>query len=207
MDVKQAYTAWADTYDSDSNWTRDLDWQVVRQVLAQPLSGTVVETGCGTGKNTSFLAERGTQVLGLDFSPGMLAQARAKVQRENVVFVQADLTRPWPLRSQTAVLVTCNLVLEHIADLAPVFSEAQRVLAPGGHFFICELHPFRQYKGTVANFQQGAETIEIPAFVHHVSDFVQTAVAHGFTLSRLDEWWHEADAGKPPRLISFLFQV
>ena len=36
-----------------------------------------------------------------------------------------------------------------------IFSEASRVLADAGRFFICELHPFRHYQGCQANFQRG----------------------------------------------------
>lgn len=50
-------------------------------------------------------------------------------------------------------LVICNLVLEHIENLSFIFSEASRVLIPDGHFFVCELHSFRQHQGTQANFQ------------------------------------------------------
>lgn len=101
----------------------------------------------------------------------------------------------------------CNLVLEHVQNLSFIFAEASRVLAPGGHFFISELHPFRQYQGTKANFQRNQETIHIEAFVHHLSDFFSQAKAHNFQLEEFKEWWHSQDQGKPPRLASFLFKT
>jgi malonyl-CoA O-methyltransferase len=206
MNVQSAYNAWASTYDTDLNRTRDLDFTATRQVLGQEQFGLVVELGCGTGKNTPFYAQVGQHVHALDFSEGMLAQARAKLALSNVYFSVADLTARWPVESEAADLVAGNLVLEHIEDLGFIFAEAGRVLATEGRFFLSELHPFRQYQGTQANFQRGAENTPIPAFVHHLSDYVSAASAGGLKLAQLNEWWHAEDAGKPPRLVTLVFE-
>lgn len=47
---------------------------------------------------------------------------------------------------------------------------------------------------------------QIPAFTHNVSDYLSAATAAGLQFAALDEWWHTDDAGKPPRLITFLFR-
>lgn len=206
MNIQDAYTDWAATYDEDRNRTRDLDQQVTQATLGHQHFGAIVEIGCGTGKNTALLAQLGDRVRALDFSTGMLARARAKVQAANVTFAEADLTQPWPVADSSADLVVCNLVLEHIEDLHFILAEAGRVLTPGGRFFICELHPFRQYAGTVANFQRAAGAVQIDAYVHHISDFLAAAAASGFALASLREWWHAEDEGKPPRLVSFVFE-
>jgi malonyl-CoA O-methyltransferase len=207
MNVRTAYNDWSDTYDTDSNATRDLDHLVLRRVLRKARFQSVIEVGCGTGKNTELLARIGGHVHALDFSAGMLAKAKEKLgHRPNVSFSVADIIRRWPRPKRSANLVTCNLVLEHIRNLSPVFAEAARVLVRGGWFFIGELHPFRQYQGTVANYRRGARTTRIPAFVHHISDFLESAEASGFALKKFQEWWHAKDAGKPPRIVSFLFE-
>ena len=72
-------------------------------------------------------------------------------------------------------------------------------------FLINELHPFRQYKGTKARFERNSEIIEVDAFVHHISDFTNAAMANDLKLVKLNEYWHEEDKDKPPRLISFIF--
>lgn len=205
MRVEQAYTEWSATYDTDVNRTRDLDAEATRQVLEGRHPRSVVELGCGTGKNTVFLAEIAERVLAMDFSEGMLARAREKVASDRVIFAVADLTRRWPCEDRSADLIVGNLVLEHIEDLGFVFAEASRCLADGGELLVCELHPFRQYQGTQARFQRGQDTTPIPAFLHHVSDYADAAESAGLTLRRLNEWWHADDAGQPPRLISFLF--
>ncbi len=203
--VQIAYTEWAATYDTDRNLTRDLDQMVTRTVLAGRHYRAILEIGCGTGKNTHLLARIGDYVHAIDFSDGMLAQAKAKGFGPTVTFSVADLTQPWPCADQSVDLIACNLVLEHIADLSVVFAEAARTLAPGGHLFICELHPFKQYLGSKAAFQQDEARIEPPTFVHHVSDFFDAAARTGFTLTSFKEWWHGDDQHMPPRLVSFMF--
>ncbi len=202
--VQTAYTQWATTYDTDRNLTRDLDQTVTRTVLAGRRYRSILEIGCGTGKNTYLLAQISDRVHAIDFSEGMLAQARAKGFGPNVTFAAADLMQPWPCADQSVDLIVCNLVLEHIADLSVVFAEAARTLAPAGQMFVCELHPFKQYTGSKAAFQRDQARIEPPAFVHHLSDFLDAATRVGFTLTGLKEWWHDDDQ-HAPRLVSFLF--
>ncbi|MBD2464565.1 class I SAM-dependent methyltransferase [Oscillatoria sp. FACHB-1407] len=204
--IQTAYNTWSSTYDVDVNLTRDLDQQVTQETLFGSRYRSVIELGCGTGKNTLFLSQIADQVYAIDFSAFMLEKAKEKVTLANVSFALGDLTQRWNYEEQSADLITCNLVLEHIDDLSFIFSEAARVLVSGGRFFISELHPFRQYRGTKANFQRDDSTTEIHAFVHHISDFIKAAKTHHFILEDLQEWWHERDQDKPPRLISFLWR-
>jgi len=205
MNIQKAYNEWSVSYDADDNLTRDLDQQVTREMLANLHFNSILEIGCGTGKNTAFLAQIGTSVHALDFSQGMIEKAREKVRAQNVRFSVADITNKWPGNEGEFDLVVCNLVLEHIADLTFIFSEAARVLQNKGSFFVNELHPFKQYEGSKARFYRKNEAIEVEAFVHHVSEFTNAATANGLKLAKLNEYWHETDQNKPPRLISFLF--
>jgi Methylase involved in ubiquinone/menaquinone biosynthesis len=145
MDIQNAYNEWSEIYDTNTNLTRDLDQKVMKEVLTDKRFDSILELGCGTGKNSTFLIQIGRQVHALDFSQGMIEKAREKARAENIRFSVADLTRPWPCEDKTYDLITCNLVLEHIEDLAYIFSEAARVPEPDGRFFINELHPFKQY--------------------------------------------------------------
>ncbi len=206
MGIQEEYNDWSATYDTDENLTRDLDQAVTRDTLADSQCKSILEVGCGTGKNTALLAQIGDRVRALDFSQGMLKRAKEKLRSDNVIFLLADITKQWPCADESADLVVCNLVLEHIEDLSFVFSEAFRSLIEGGRFFICELHPFRQYQGTKARFQRNQGETEIRAFVHHISDFLEVAERIGLTLKGCREWWHEEDQGKPPRLVSFMFE-
>jgi ubiquinone/menaquinone biosynthesis C-methylase UbiE len=206
MDIQGAYNKWSGTYDTDENLTRDLDQKVTQSLLGNLLFDSILEVGCGTGKNTSFLAQIGRTVRAVDFSQGMIEKARDKVQAENVHFSIMDITQKWIFDDRSFDLVVCNLVLGHIRDLSFVFAQAARTLRPNGQFFINELHPLRQYDGKKPRFYRNEEKIEVDAFIHHISDFLHAAKDEGFSLVELDEHWHEADQNKPPRIISFMFE-
>ena len=206
MSIQNAYNEWSETYDLDENLTRDLDQKVTKESLANFHFDSILELGCGTGKNTVFLAQIGARIQALDFSEGMIEKARKKVKAENVKFSVADLTKKWPCEDTSYDLIVCNLILEHIEELTFIFSEVARVLVQDGRFLLNELHPFRQYKGKKARFGTGEGVTEIPAFVHHISDFVNSGLNSKLTLIMLNEYWHEKDQGKPPRIISLLFE-
>lgn len=206
MSIQSAYNSWSSTYDQDRNLTRDLDQAMTKQTFTGQRFGNVLELGCGTGKNTALLSDIADRVHALDFSEGMIEQARQKLSADNIEFGQTDLAKTWPTKNDNHDLIVCNLVLEHIEDLAFIFGEAFRSLQNGGRFYISELHPFRQYQGGKANFRRGDEVTEVKAYIHHVSEFLQTATANMLCLESFNECWHPEDVGKPPRLAIFMFK-
>lgn len=165
-----------------------------------------LEIGCGTGKNTVWLAGQADEVLAIDFSEGMLAKARGKVDAANVTFVQADITQYWSFTQQQFDLVTFSLVLEHIQDLEHVFQQASERLNVGGYLYLGELHPFKQYTGTKARFDTETGRQEVACYTHHVSDFVQAAQKQGLQLTALQEYFDAGDRTAIPRILSIIFR-
>lgn len=206
MSIQQHYNQWSDTYDEVENKTRDLEKKAGMKMLDGIRWDKVLELGCGTGKNTEWLSERTERHLAVDLSEGMLEKAREKVTSENVVFQQADITRSWQFVAEKVDLVTCSLILEHVEDLNFIFSEAAKVLRSRGHFYICELHPYKQYSGSKARFETEEGTQVLQCFVHHVSDYTHAAVKNGFIIETVEEWFDDDDRSNPPRLLSFLFR-
>jgi ubiquinone/menaquinone biosynthesis C-methylase UbiE len=204
-DIASEYDSWSRTYDTAANRTRDLAGKAVRAENLDLRDRIVLEIGCGTGRNTGYLAEHAHTVTAMDFSEGMLRHARTNVHDRNVHFIPQDLNKHWNVGSHLFDLIVCTLVLEHIEDLGHIFHEAARTLRPGGEFLFAELHPFRQTMGGQAQYQDDAEqAVMVPAFIHHVSDYVNTAIDNGFEILRIDELSDEEDkaTGALPRLIS-----
>ena len=207
-EIAGAYDRWAISYDVDENRTRDLDAIVLRRARLGLAGAAVLEIGCGTGKNTVWLAERAASLIAMDMSAGMLERARARVPA-GVSFVRHDLRLAWPVPDESIDVVVGNLVLEHVSDLGFIDAQAARVLRPGGQLWCCELHPERQRRGGQAHFtdRSTGATIHVPAFAHTVSEYVNSGIAAGLLLRELGEWL-EADAAieAPPRLLSVSFQ-
>lgn len=205
MSTQKLYDQWSETYDTVENKTRDLEKIACETVLDGVKFDRVIELGGGTGKNTAWLAERARQVVSVDFSEAMQAVAKEKVRNTNVEFRLGDVTREWTFAGDVADLLTCSLILEHVEDLNFIFQQASSTLLPGGYFYICELHPFKQYEGSKARFEteNGVQVTE--CFQHHVTDYTKAAEANGFALERMEEWFDGEDRTMMPRLISFLF--
>jgi malonyl-CoA O-methyltransferase len=207
--VARAYDRWSAQYDSDHNTTRDLDAVVVREAPLRLAGQRVLELGCGTGKNSVWIASEARELIALDFSAGMLAMARERVAAPHARFIEHDIRAPWPVDAASVDTVVGNLVLEHVEDLTTVYAEAARVLRSAGQLFLCELHPHRQLLGGQAHFTDSAtsETVAVPAFRHTTSEYVNAGLAAGFVLRNLGEWLEpDAPATAPPRLISLLFE-
>ena len=153
MSIEKAYNSWAEHYDTNENKTRDLDIKSTIKTLAKYDFKSVLELGCGTGKNTNWLLNKAERVIALDFSQGMLDIAKKKIIDQRVEFKKADLTKDWEIENQFADLVTSSLTLEHIDDLNHIFNQANKKLKGNGLFFISELHPFKQYSGSKARYE------------------------------------------------------
>ena len=206
MSIEKAYNSWAEQYDTNYNKTRDLDSLATKETLSRYKFKNVLELGCGTGKNTLWLLDKAEQIIGLDFSSEMLNIARKKITNKKVEFVQTDLNNKWELDNQFADLVTSSLTLEHIDNLHPIFRQTNEKLIENGIFFICELHPFKQYIGSKAKFKTESGTEELTVYTHHISDYVECAEENGFELIELKEWFDDEMERIFPRLISFVFK-
>jgi len=134
-----------------------LDRKATIETLSKYDFENVLELGCGTGKNTEWLITKAKFVIGLDFSEEMLNKAKDKIQNDKVLFQRADLTKKWEVENSFADLITCSLTLEHIKNLDFIFNQAYQNLKAKGKFFICELHPARQYIGSKQNMKQQME--------------------------------------------------
>ena len=205
MNNMDGYNDWATSYDTVVNKTRDLEGAALRESLAGFSFSRVLELGCGTGKNTAWLGEQGREVLAMDFSIEMVNKAKEKIYLPKVHFIQKDITTDWNLPASSYDLITASLVLEHIENLDHIFAEAVKVLHDKGLFYLGELHPFKQYEGSKARFDQDGKTIVLDCYTHHISDYFEAATKHGFTCIRLKEYFDE-DVKGLPRLLVLLFK-
>jgi SAM-dependent methyltransferase len=86
---------------------------------------------CGQGNVSEALAGRGCDVIGVDFSPAMLAFARQHVP--GATFMEAD-AQDLPFGNGEFDVVVSNLGVCHVPDQPRALSEVRRVLRPGGRF-------------------------------------------------------------------------
>jgi predicted TPR repeat methyltransferase len=206
MSIENAYNIWADQYDTNVNRTRDLDKKCTIETLNNLVFKNVLELGCGTGKNTEWLLNKAERIIGLDFSQEMLNKAEEKITDKRVTFKKSDLTKDWKIENNFVDLITSSLTLEHIKNLDHIFSQANQKLNKNGLFFISELHPFKQYLGSKAQYETESGTKELEVYIHHISEYIDNAESNGLKFVEMKEWFDQNYQNRLPRLISFLFK-
>jgi SAM-dependent methyltransferase len=182
------YRSWSQTYDEPGNPLIDVEEPIVRQILGELPAGSALDAACGTGRHAAFLASRGHTVIGVDSSPDMLARARTQVPQ--ATFVEADLSR-LPLPDGQLDLVVCALALVHVPALAPVLAEFARVVRPGGHVVISDIHALSLYLGGIATaVGPDGRSHVLPAHRHLASDYLSVALPLGLQVHRcLEPRW------------------
>ena len=139
--VRRAYDAVAPDYAAllpDTRAESPLDLALV-DAFAAAVAGSgdarALDAGCGAGRMSRYLADRGVRVQGVDLSPGMVAQARR--HHADLTFGTAPLAAlPFEQGAFDGVLLWYSVIHTPPAGLAPVLAEAVRVLRPGGHLLV-----------------------------------------------------------------------
>ncbi len=206
MEIHEAYNEWAEQYDSNLNKTRDAEAIMLRQIPENTAAERCLEIGCGTGKNTSWLANHFSTVTAVDFSSKMLAKAKEKNIANNVTFIEADITKAWKFEEGKYDLIAISLVLEHIENVSIIFEKALAVMSEHAYIYIGEFHPFKQYTGSKARYEHEATVQELTCFNHHVSDFVDAATKNNLSVEIIQEYFDEDDKNNIPRILAMLFK-
>jgi SAM-dependent methyltransferase len=193
IDTVAGYQTWSETYDRPGNGLFPIEEPFVHGIVDALPIGIALDAACGTGRHAAHLAGLGHQVIGIDSSADMLALARAKVPAAS--FHEAPLDRI-PLPDDHVDLVICALALAHLTDLKPAFGEFARVLRPGGHLIVTDIHHETVLLGSVPHVRAAAgEPRLIPSYRYRAADYLGAALPVGFEVRRCEE---PARALEPP---------
>lgn len=113
-------------YPTSQNWERGQALlEIVRKLKAQ----TILEVGSGTGFWLNLLNQTSAKLFGLDYSLGMLRQAR---RQPAPLSLTRGLGTQLPYRSASFDLLYCADAIHHFGDHRAFIAEAFRLLKPGG---------------------------------------------------------------------------
>ena len=189
----------------------------------------------GSGDNQAVIALAGmsAQVTSIDISQNQLDHAKARAQQLGleISFIQQDVTNLNKIQDQQFDFVyTGGHVAVWVADLQKYYSEAVRILKPGGLLVIEEYHPFRRiWKSSKTDLKVGYNYFDRGPFhfkysdnVLHpdkgdfdsyefhwtISDFCNAIIQAGCTILEVYEYgdsyvdWEEAPVNGLPNILS-----
>jgi ubiquinone/menaquinone biosynthesis C-methylase UbiE len=141
----------------DAGW-----WEVFEALVrAGDLIGRrTLDAGCGTGTLAAALAERGGKVWGIDRSPEMLEQARARHASPRFKEASAESL---PFKDAWFERAVMRLSL-HLLDRQQALAEAARVLVAGGRIAVATFDPAHFGRYWLTEFFPSIEAIDRARF-------------------------------------------
>ena len=110
---------------------------------------SVLDLACGTGRMTQELCRRGYDMIGVDISPEMLAEARAASEKhgmtDRILYLCQDMC-DFELYGTVEAVVCCLDAVNHItdrADLSRCFHWVHNYLVPDGLFLFDVNSPYK----------------------------------------------------------------
>ena len=160
--VKRMFEEIAFSYDFQTSVLslgRDIQWRKIlaRSVPVKP--GTrILDMATGTAEIAIEICAQnpGVRVIGLDYSPGMVAIGAGKVKKRRLgscIFLSVGDARSLPFRNEYFDAVTMGFGIRNIQERKKVLAEFRRVLKPEGRLLIMEFdYPDDPFMRTLYRF-------------------------------------------------------
>lgn len=134
-DLQNVYDNLADYWGQDKtlhDWGKD---DLLNFVKLVGKGAKVLDLGCASGYQSQLLRDQGLQVVGLDLSPKMIAQARKKIR--GVKFVVGDMTN-MDFNAKVFAGVYARASLLHIPKkfILKVLKSVHKILKDNGIFYL-----------------------------------------------------------------------
>jgi SAM-dependent methyltransferase len=217
--TQDAYDQWAAVYDTDGNMLQSIDDVELSTLLPSFISSvlssrpsssssvSLLDLGCGTGRNTAKLLQyswprdRAIDITGLDFSKGMLEVAGKKLaplksEGIGLSLAQADCfptvanksASPLPEVQDLSPVdgVISTLVLEHI-PVQDYFSTLASLVQTGGYALVTNMHSEMGNISQAGFVNEQGVKVRGDSFAHTVEESAEEAKRAGFEVLKTKE--------------------
>ncbi len=146
---REIFDNWAEDFDASVEKEETFPFAGYRKVqdmvkwMVSIEEGTkILDLGVGTGLGVAELYEQGAEVTGLDFSPGMLEKAKAKMPRARLI--NHDFSKSFPpseLAGEKFDYIIISYALHHLPDWKKVdfLGNLKGFLNPGGRIIVADI--------------------------------------------------------------------
>ncbi|MBE51017.1 MAG: hypothetical protein CMP51_04925 [Flavobacteriales bacterium] len=117
----------------------------LQNLIIQSSNKTIVDIGCGGGRNLVYSALNSDKVIGVDLSTKSLEFARNFISNDKVTLIQGNNLKI-PLKSEVANLVISDGVIHHTGDPSTAFKECIRILSANGFMYLAVYKKKRYYR-------------------------------------------------------------
>lgn len=200
LDPRRVYedmAAWFDEHSGTAFYNAHYDRPAVLELVGDVSGQRVLDAGCGPGRYSAALRERGAEVVGVDGSAELLARARARVGDDVELFLH-DLNEPLSMFSDASFDgVVSALVYHHLDERGRFLRELRRVLHPGGWLVVSTSHPVADWisdggsyfsvERTSVFFDRHDGRWEVPYWRMPLTVVLEEVLGAGFRLDRLVE--------------------
>ncbi len=162
----------------------------------------VCDVGCGEGRFSRMLSDRGAHVVGVDPVRGLLSNAKHRDQHGAYVRAGGEAI---PLKSETFDLVVCYLVLIDIPDFRSAIAEIARITKPGGRILIANMNSFTTtLPNPFVRDENGVfQHVLVGDYLHERTDVIAWAGVEVLNYHRPFEAYMQALLGQSLRLTHF----
>ncbi|HWI65795.1 MAG TPA: class I SAM-dependent methyltransferase [Symbiobacteriaceae bacterium] len=150
----------------------------------------VIDVGCGTGFLLLGAARRASQVVGVDVTPAMLAEARRRADEAGLtnVTLREATAEALPFADLRFDVAVTRLTLHHFGNPVRVLGEIHRVLRPGGRLVLCDITAADD--PAKADLHNRLERLRDPSHVQHypTATVLKMIEGAGFRVTGMREW-------------------
>lgn len=124
------------------------EWHELRAMLPDMRGKRVLDLGCGYGWHCIYAAEQGAaEVVGIDISERMIAEARRRNPRPNITYRQCAV-EDFEAPAGSVDVVLSSLAFHYLESFDDVCRRVHEWLEPGGAFVFSAEHPVFTAEGS-----------------------------------------------------------